>query len=47
VNLAHGEFMALGAYVVYLCSEIVHNHIPALAPYYFIIAIVVAFCGRD
>ena len=43
VNLAHGEFMALGAYTVYLCSEIVHNHLPALAPYYFVVAIVVAF----
>jgi urea transport system permease protein len=43
VNLAHGEFMALGAYTVYLCSEIVHTHFPALAPYYFIIAIVIAF----
>lgn len=45
VNLAHGEFMALGAYVVYLCSEIVQNHLPALMPYYFIIAIVIAFCA--
>src|ERR1039457_4525243 len=43
VNLAHGEFMALGAYVVYLSSEVVHNHFPALVPYYFIIAIVIAF----
>lgn len=43
VNLAHGEFMALGAYTVYLCSTIVTNHAPALQPYYFIIAIVVAF----
>jgi urea transport system permease protein len=43
VNLAHGEFMALGAYTVYLCSEVVHNHIPALVPYFFIIAIVIAF----
>lgn len=43
VNLAHGEFMALGAYSVYLCSEIVHNHVPALAPYYFIVAIGIAF----
>jgi urea transport system permease protein len=43
VNLAHGEFMALGAYTVYLCSTIVQSHIPALGPYYFIIAIVVAF----
>lgn len=43
VNLAHGEFMALGAYIVYLCSEITSNHFPAFAPYYFIIAIVIAF----
>lgn len=43
VNLAHGEFMALGAYTVYLCSEVVHNHFPALIPVYFLIAIVAAF----
>ncbi|HLP75748.1 MAG TPA: urea ABC transporter permease subunit UrtB, partial [Candidatus Paceibacterota bacterium] len=43
VNLAHGEFMALGAYTVYLCSTLVSNHAPSLQPYYFIIAIVVAF----
>lgn len=45
VNLAHGEFMALGAYIVYLCSTLVTNHAPALQPYYFIIAIVIAFCA--
>jgi urea transport system permease protein len=43
VNLAHGEFMALGAYMVYLCSELTHNQFPSLAPYYFLISIVVAF----
>src|SRR5882672_6724046 len=43
VNLAHGEFMALGAYIVYLCSTLVANYAPALQPYYFIIAIVIAF----
>lgn len=43
VNLAHGEFMALGAYTVYLCSTLVQNHAPALAPYYFVVAIVIAF----
>src|SRR5216110_3316251 len=43
VNLAHGEFMALGAYTVYMCSQVVHNHVPALVPYYFIIAIIIAF----
>ena len=43
VNLAHGEFMALGAYMVYLCSQIVQNHAPALQPYYFLMAIAAAF----
>jgi len=43
VNLAHGEFMALGAYTVYLCSTLVTNHAPTLQPYYFIVAIVAAF----
>src|SRR5246127_1478366 len=43
VNLAHGEFMALGAYTVYMCSTLVSNHAPALQPYYFVIAIFVAF----
>ncbi len=43
VNLAHGEFMALGAYTVYLCSGVVHENFPALVPYYFIIAIIIAF----
>src|ERR1039457_549702 len=43
VNLAHGEFMALGAYTVYLCSTLVTNHAPAWQPYYFVVAIFVAF----
>ena len=43
VNLAHGEFMALGAYMVYLCSQVTHDKFPAFAPYYFIFAIVIAF----
>jgi len=43
VNLAHGEFMAMGAYTVYLCSQITQNYIPALGPFYFLFAIVAAF----
>ena len=43
VNLAHGEFMALGAYTTYLCSTLVSNHAPALQPYYFVVSIVIAF----
>ena len=43
INMAHGEFMALGSYTVYLCSMIVQNHFPRLMPYYFIVAIALAF----
>src|ERR1017187_7719696 len=43
VNLAHGEFMALGAYTVYLCSNVAHNQSPSLAGAYFVYAIVIAF----
>ena len=43
VNLAHGEFMALGAYTVYLCSQLAHTYAPALVPIYFLVAIVAAF----
>jgi urea transport system permease protein len=43
VNLAHGEFMALGAYTVYLCSQLTHNYAPTFASQYFVVAIVVAF----
>jgi urea transport system permease protein len=43
VNLAHGEFMALGAYTVYLCSSLVQDHFPSAASYYFVISIGIAF----
>lgn len=43
VNLAHGEFMAMGAYTVYLCSQVVHDKLPQAAPFYFVGAIVMAF----
>ncbi len=43
INMAHGEFMALGAYTTYLCSSLVQDHAPALLPVYFPIAIVLAF----
>jgi urea transport system permease protein len=43
VNLAHGEFMALGAYTVYLCSNVAHNQFPGLAGSYFVFAIIIAF----
>ncbi|TAG09179.1 MAG: urea ABC transporter permease subunit UrtB [Verrucomicrobia bacterium] len=43
INMAHGEFMALGAYTVFLCSNLTHKYAPAFGPYYFICAIIFAF----
>ncbi|MES2466598.1 MAG: urea ABC transporter permease subunit UrtB [Verrucomicrobiota bacterium] len=43
INMAHGEFMALGAYTVYFCSTLTEQYAPAFGPYYFICAIGIAF----
>ncbi|HYG89442.1 MAG TPA: urea ABC transporter permease subunit UrtB [Azospirillum sp.] len=43
INMAHGEFMILGAYVTYLCSTLVSHYAPALFPYYFFVAMALAF----
>jgi urea transport system permease protein len=43
INMAHGEFMALGAYTVYLSSSLTEQFAPAFGPYYFIAAIFLAF----
>jgi len=43
INMAHGEFMAVGAYVTYFMSSLTENYFPSFMPYYFIFAIVVAF----
>lgn len=43
INMAHGEFMALGAYTVYLSSTLTEKFFPNFGPYYFLIAIVMAF----
>lgn len=43
INMAHGEFMILGAYMTYLCSNIVENYAPGLFGVYFFIAMLVAF----
>ena len=43
INMAHGEFMALGAYTTYLCSTLVQDYAPRLLPFYFPVAIVLAF----
>jgi urea transport system permease protein len=43
INMAHGEFMTIGAYTIYMASTITESHWPNLMPYYFPVAIGVAF----
>jgi len=43
INMAHGEFMILGAYVTYLCSNTVQDYFPFMFGGYFFIAIGLAF----
>lgn len=43
INMAHGEFMAIGAYTTYLCSHLVETYIPVFQSYYFFFAVAAAF----
>jgi urea transport system permease protein len=43
INMAHGEFLTVGAYVTVFMSHLVMNHWPDLLPYYFPVAIFAAF----
>src|SRR3982074_1887601 len=43
INMAHGEFMILGAYVTYLTAETFQSHFPSLFGGYFFLAMVLAF----
>ena len=43
INMAHGEFMILGAYMTYLCSTFFQAHLPSLFPIYFFVAMGLAF----
>ena len=43
INMAHGEFMILGAYVTWLTSSAFQHYLPALFPGYFFLAMVLAF----
>src|SRR6201981_2210804 len=42
INMAHGEFMILGAYVTYLCSHLFEAYFPSLYSGYFFVAMAVA-----
>ena len=43
INMAHGELMALGAYMTYVTSLVFQRHFPELMGWYFIIGIGAAF----
>ena len=43
INMAHGEFMILGAYMTYLCSHLFEAHFPSMYSGYFFVAMAVAF----
>ncbi|APA84882.1 urea ABC transporter permease subunit UrtB [Paraburkholderia sprentiae WSM5005] len=43
INMAHGEFLTIGAYTTYVLSALTHKYAPALQPVYFFAAIVAAF----
>jgi len=43
INMAHGEFMILGAYVTYFTSIFFENFLPGLFGIYFYLAIILAF----
>ena len=43
INMAHGEFLTIGAYTTVLLSDLVTKYAPGMLPYYFFIAIICAF----
>ncbi|MCQ9379186.1 MULTISPECIES: urea ABC transporter permease subunit UrtB [unclassified Methyloversatilis] len=44
INMAHGEFMTIGAYTIYMFSSLTETFLPGFASMYFPFAIVAAFC---
>ncbi len=43
INMAHGEFMILGAYMTYLVSNVFAAYLPGLFGMYFFVAMILAF----
>lgn len=43
INMAHGEFLTIGAYTTYLFSQLTSTYFPSMQPYYFFFAIIGAF----
>lgn len=43
INMAHGEFLTIGAYTTYVVSHLTTLFLPAMQPYYFFFAIALSF----
>ncbi len=43
INMAHGEFMILGAYVTWMTSNLFQSYLPGLFAGYFFLAMILAF----
>jgi urea transport system permease protein len=43
INMAHGEFLTIGAYSTVMMSQLAEKFLPAFLPYYFIFAVLAAF----
>ncbi len=43
INMAHGEFMAIGAYTTYMLSSLTESYFVGFLDYYFIFSIIAAF----
>jgi urea transport system permease protein len=43
INMAHGEFMTIGAYTIYMAARLTESLAPSWMPYYFPFAIGLAF----
>lgn len=43
INMAHGEFLTIGAYTTYVISTLTESYMPQLMSYYFFVAIIAAF----
>src|SRR5215472_2584643 len=47
INMAHGEFLILGAYMTYLTAELFQAYLPSLYGIYFFVAMAIAFVAAS
>lgn len=43
INMAHGEFLTIGAYTTYAVATFTQSYLPQFMPYYFLFAMALAF----